>query len=162
LSITGNRAISSAMVAMLVGRAAGARAARKRPRRNRRGEEPFLGALLPPQRVLDAGDTQPVVFNGMDERLERGRLRVVIAAADERAVAAGFNRQHPATLPDTPRRSLSSRDSSLRMTPSYFNSSRSRSVTTRRDSVAGRFSSRDGTKTCACHDEWPRLRRSPP
>ena len=37
---------------------------------------------------------QPLALDGVDERLERGGLRVVIAAADQHAVAAGLDRQH--------------------------------------------------------------------
>ena len=56
------------------------------------GEKPLLGALLPPQRVVDPGNRDPILFDGMDERFEGGGLRIVVAAADQHAVAAGRDR----------------------------------------------------------------------
>ena len=58
-------------------------------------EKPLLGALLPrAARRRPAASGSRSLFDGVDERLERGGLRVVVAAADQHAVAAGLDRQH--------------------------------------------------------------------
>ena len=89
------RAISSA-IARCSSRPSASRSARPAAGRAATGdgEEPLLRAPLPLERVLDAGERQPILFDRVDERLERGRLRVVIAAADQDAVAAGLDREH--------------------------------------------------------------------
>src|SRR5438093_13473588 len=68
------------------------RASRGRPRRDRRREETLLRALLPLQRVFDAADGQAPILDGVNQFLERRGLQVVLAAADEDAVAARFDR----------------------------------------------------------------------
>src|SRR5262245_8936449 len=67
---------------------------RGRPRRDGRRKKPLLRPLLALQRVLDARQWQAFLFDRVDERFERGGLRIVIAAADERAVAAGLDRHY--------------------------------------------------------------------
>ena len=57
-------------------------------------EEPLLGAPLARERVLDARHAEALVFDRVDERLERRGLRVDVAPADQHAVAAGRDRQH--------------------------------------------------------------------
>jgi hypothetical protein len=92
-----------------------------------RREEAFFRAQLALERVLDAAERQPIGFDGVDERLERRRLRVVIAAADEDAVAAASTAKtdDSGTVYSAATAFISR--SSLRMTPSNFSSSRSRS-----------------------------------
>src|SRR6266516_2189364 len=65
------------------------RASRWRPRGNGRREKPLLGALLPLQGVLDSRQPKSIALDGMNQRLERRRLRVVVAAADQHTIATG-------------------------------------------------------------------------
>src|SRR5947209_8590766 len=65
----------------------------RRTRNHRRAEEPFLRALLPLERILDARERQTFGFYRADEGLERPRLRIVVRAADEDAVAARLDRE---------------------------------------------------------------------
>src|SRR5262245_62658722 len=67
---------------------------RGRPRRDSRRKKPLLRPLLALQRVFDARQWQAFLFDRVDERFERRGLRIVIAAADERAVATGLDRHH--------------------------------------------------------------------
>src|SRR5262245_19631701 len=69
------------------------RTSRQRPPGNLRGEEALLHPLMALQRVVDARKPQASVFDGMDDGFERCGLRVVVAAADEDAVAAGGKRE---------------------------------------------------------------------
>ncbi len=101
---------------------------------SRRGEEALLGALLALQRVLDARERQALLFDRVDQRLERRRLRVVVAAADQDAVAAGLDRQHGRRrAPRSRWRSPSSRDRRSGSRPRSRSSSRRIPVTMRFD-----------------------------
>src|SRR5262245_36693331 len=63
-------------------------------RRHSRGKKSLFGLLLASERVIHARHADAVGFDGAHQRLERRRLGVYIARANEDAVTTGLNREH--------------------------------------------------------------------
>src|SRR2546430_9898414 len=57
-------------------------------------KEPLLRAAMPRQGVFHPLEGQPAVLRRMDQRFERGRLHLHVAAANQKPVASGCERLH--------------------------------------------------------------------